>query len=134
MPLVRINRNPSARDLRQFSGVWLPLFAALAGGVSYWHGGTIQALVIWAVGSALAVVGLASPACARLVFVGLSYLTFPIGFVVSYVVLSAVFLLVVTPIALIQRVKGRDELRLKRPSSSPRRTSAKQCGKPPSRR
>jgi hypothetical protein len=118
MALVRINHHPSRRDLRQFSGIWLPLFAALAGASSYWGGNLDRAVAIWATGAVLGAGGLLSPAFARGVFLGLSYLTFPIGFVLSYVVLVVVFLLVVTPIALVQRLRGRDVLRLKRPAGS----------------
>ncbi|MGE0039752.1 MAG: hypothetical protein AB7H88_03920 [Vicinamibacterales bacterium] len=118
MALVRINHHPSRRDLRQFSGIWLPLFAALAGASSYWGGSPDRAIAIWAVGGVLGVAGLLSLTFARWVFVGLSYLTYPIGFVVAWVVLSVVYGLVVTPIAFVQRRRGRDPLRLRRPPGS----------------
>jgi ABC-type uncharacterized transport system permease subunit len=46
----------------------------------------------------------------RLVFVGMSYAAWPIGFVVSHVVLALVYYLVVTPIGLVMRMVGYDPM------------------------
>ncbi len=56
------------------------------------------------------VVGWVIPSFMRLVFVGMSYLAWPIGFVVSHVVLAAVYYLVLTPIGLLMRVFGYDPM------------------------
>jgi len=48
----------------------------------------------------------------RPVFVGLLVITYPIGFVVSHLILAALFFLVLTPIAWVMRALGRDALRL----------------------
>src|SRR5262245_894193 len=114
--MIEINRNPSRRDLRLFSGVWTPLFTALAGVVSYWRGDMQLATTIWIVGGAASLVGLASVSAARWIYLALSYATFPIGFVVSYVVLALVFYAIVTPFGLVMRAAGRDVLRLRRPA------------------
>jgi len=75
--------------------------------------------------SALAVLGVASgvlslvhPAANRLTYVGLSVIAFPIGFVVSHVALGIVFFGMITPVALLFRALGRDELRLRSPDTS----------------
>jgi hypothetical protein len=56
------------------------------------------------------VVGWTVPSFMRAVYVGLSYLAWPIGFVVSHVLLGAVYYLLVTPIGLILRVVGYDPM------------------------
>lgn len=60
---------------------------------------------------------LLSPWLARVVAWGWTSLSQAIGFVVSRVLLGVVFFLVLTPIALVQRLLGRDPLRMKRPRS-----------------
>ena len=46
----------------------------------------------------------------RIVFLLASYATFPIGFVVSYVILAVVYYLVLTPIGLVLRLTGYDPM------------------------
>jgi hypothetical protein len=58
------------------------------------------------------------PPAIRLVFVGLILMTFPIGWVVSHLLLGLIFYGVVTPIGLILRIIGHDPLQLKKPSGN----------------
>ena len=53
----------------------------------------------------------------RRLYVGLSYATYPIGFVVSSAVLAAIYYAVLTPLGLILRVCGHDPLQ-RRPAAS----------------
>lgn len=111
--MIEVNKNPSARELRQFGGIWL-VFFSLATGV-YWHrggDGTI-ALAVWAAAAAAALAGFAHLPWMRLIFVGMSYLAFPIGWVVSHLLLGAVYYLVLTPVGLIMKIAGRDPLERK---------------------
>jgi hypothetical protein len=109
--MIEINRNPSTKDLRQFAGIWFPLFCAVVGLVLYrrfgWHA---AAIVVWAVGAVVAVIGLAAPAMAKPIFIGLMYVTFPIGWVVSHVLLGTVYYGMITPIGLVMRLAGRDTM------------------------
>jgi Saxitoxin biosynthesis operon protein SxtJ len=108
--------SPSSRVLRQFAGLWLAFF----GGIAAWQGimrGRIGLAVALAV---LAVVvgglGLIRPALVRPIFVGWMVLAFPIGWVVSLVLLGLVYYGLFLPIGLAFRIAGRDALRL-RPGS-----------------
>ena len=56
------------------------------------------------------VVGWLAPSFMRLVFLGMSYAAWPIGFVVSHVVLAMVYYLVMTPIGLVMRLFGYDPM------------------------
>ncbi len=111
MAIVDVNRNPSRRQLNQFGLIWLAFFGAVAG--LLWH--RLHSLPASGAVAALAVlvpaVGWAVPAFMRLVFVGMSYLAWPIGFVVSHVLLAAVYYLVLTPIGLAMRLFGHDPMR-----------------------
>jgi hypothetical protein len=44
------------------------------------------------------------------IFVGWMYASFPIGFVVSHIVIGVIFYLVITPIGLMMRLFGRDTM------------------------
>lgn len=108
----------SGRILRQFAGIWLVLFAALAGWALYrGHDGraigfTVAALVVGPL-------GLARPMAIRPLFSTLMTITRPIGLVVNRVILAIMFYGLFTPLALIFRLAGRDALGLKRPDGKP---------------
>jgi ABC-type uncharacterized transport system permease subunit len=90
--------------------VWLGFFAALGGWLAA-HGAShavVGTTAIVALGVPLA--GWAFPPLLRIVFVGLSYATYPVGWVVSTVVLCAMYYLVLTPVGLVARLFGYDPL------------------------
>ena len=117
--MIRVNRNPSPETLRQFTLIVLPAFVALFGGLLWWRSGSITtALTTWGIGGAVALGALVSRDVARLLFVGLQVLTYPIGLVVSTVVLAFLFYAVFTPFALVMRLARRDALRLRQRDAS----------------
>lgn len=112
--MITINRHPSRKQLMWFAGLWLPLFGAMIGSSLFWRFHSPRAAIaVWAVTAVAALLSLSSEAIATAIFLGLSYATFPIGFAMSWVALTALFFLVITPIGLIMRIGGRDPLRLK---------------------
>lgn len=98
---MTIDRNPSLRKLRQF-GALCVLAAVIAG---FTRGPW------WLL--APAAIGTAWPALLRPVFVGASIVTYPIGWLVSRVVLAAIFFGLVTPLGIVFRLAGRDRLGLR---------------------
>ena len=110
MSLISVNRNPSRRQLRQFGILWL-VFLGVLGALSYFKSGNHQAAaVFWAVSVLVPIFGWIFPAFMRIVFLALSYAAFPIGFVVSHVILALVFYLVLTPVGLLMRLLGHDPM------------------------
>ncbi len=111
MSIVQINRDPSPRQLNQFGFVWLG-FMTFFGIVAWFRlGYPGLARGLWLAAVAVPIIGWLAPAFMRLVFVGMSYLAWPIGFVVSHLVLAAVYYLVLTPIGLVVRLLGYDPMR-----------------------
>ncbi len=111
MSVVQIDRNPTPRQLRQFGWIWMA-FVALFGAVAWFKfDNPVVARGLWIAAVAVPVAGWALPAFMRLVFLGMSYLAWPIGFVVSHVILAAVYYLVVTPIGLVMRLVGYDSMK-----------------------
>ena len=68
------------------------------------------AVVLWGLAVVVPVFGWLVPAFMRLVYLGMSYAAWPIGFVVSHVILGLVYYLVFTPIGLIMRLVGYDPM------------------------
>jgi hypothetical protein len=112
--MLPINRHPGARELRTFARIWFPLFVAVAGGMAWWRGGSLAtAAIVWVAGGLLAALILASAEAARILFVGLMTVTYPIGLVISTLALGFMFYGVFTPFGVVMRLWGRDPLRLK---------------------
>lgn len=88
------------------------LFVVAVAGFWNWRTGQETGPIIlvgvgWAIGS----VGLAVPQAIRWVYVGWMLAAFPIGWVISHLLLAAIFFGVIMPIGLILRVLGRDPMR-----------------------
>jgi len=107
--LIRINRKPSGRQLAVFGLAWLGILGA-AGWASWIRGRHTAAEIAWTLAAAVPLAGLVDRRFLRLVYVGLSFATYPVGLVVSHVVLALVYYLVLTPIGLAMRLFGRDPL------------------------
>ena len=109
MSLIRISKNPSGRQLRVFAVAWLVVLG-LAGTACWLRGRHPAAEALWTLACAVPLAGLWSPRFVRYGYVGLSYATYPIGFVISHVALAIVYYLVLTPIGLAMRLLGHDPL------------------------
>jgi len=109
MSLIRINKNPSRRQLRVFGLAWL-VFLGLLGWESWYRGRHSAAEAAWALAAVVPLAGLLSPRFLRSVYLAMSYATYPIGFVVSRVVLALAYYLALTPIGLAMRLFGHDPL------------------------
>tara|TARA_R110002096_G_scaffold44524_5_gene119741 strand:+ start:6019 stop:6438 length:420 start_codon:yes stop_codon:yes gene_type:complete len=110
MGLVEINKDPTRSQLRSFALIWFPAFCALVGFLLFRKVGTTPAYAVWGTGAVLSVIGLLVPAFMRLIFVGLMYITFPLGFVVAHILLAAIYFSVLTPIGLLTRLTSYDPM------------------------
>jgi hypothetical protein len=109
MSLIRIERNPSGRQLIVFGAAWLAFLGAA--GLALRHRGRVSAAeALWLIAAAVPLAGAVSRRAIRLAYVGLSYATYPLGFIVSHVVLALVYFLALTPIGLTMRLLGKDTL------------------------
>jgi len=114
--MIAIQWNPETKQLRQFAGIWFPAFCALVGwSIARKTGHWQEVEVGWIVAGVISIAGLVSPPIIRPVFVGLILLTYPIGWVVSHVLLGLIFYGIVTPIGIILRVTGHDPLQINAP-------------------
>lgn len=118
---LKFQTNPDERTLRHFGWIALVVFNLLAlfiilkrGNIEDLVGDTIWLLI----SMGLIIVGLLSgalsrfyPSGNRLLFIILSGLAYPFGFVLGLLLMSAFFYLLITPIGLIRRVLGYDSLK-----------------------
>ena len=112
-----IPRHPPIGTLRGFAAIWLVWFAGLAAAAWLVRDDWTAALILGAIALTVGPVGLVAPALIRPVFVGAMIVTFPIGWVVSHLLLGAVFYCLFAPLGLLFRLIGRDALDLRRRSA-----------------
>jgi hypothetical protein len=117
--MVEINFRPDERTLRQFGWIALGGFGLLA--LCAWNGWLVfrHGLGEWRqpVAFGLAGLGLLSalfslvfPKANAPLFVGLSVVAFPIGFVLSYVIMATLFYVVIAPVGFVMRLFGKDPM------------------------
>lgn len=116
--MIEINLKPDARILRQFGWISLVGFGVLA--LLAWNSwlvfryvgesGAVLAKIFLAVGGLSAVLSLIAPKANAPLFVLLSILAYPIGFVLSYVIMGVLFYGMITPMALFFKLIGRDAM------------------------
>jgi hypothetical protein len=110
MPLIEIKWKPTAREVRQFSG----LLGIVAGAAGAWlalrSDAWAIASVVWTVGGAVALAGLAAPRAVRPVMVGWMVAAYPIGWAFSWLVLLITFYGIFLPVALLMRAFRYDPL------------------------
>jgi hypothetical protein len=110
MAMIEINKNPSRKELLWFGLLFL-LFFGIIGALAYWKFQAPQvAYWIWGVAAVVASIFFIFPPFRRPLYLGWVYAAYPIGLVVSYLVMVAIYYLVVTPIGLVMRLAGRDSL------------------------
>ena len=117
---IEINFHPDDRTLRQFGWIALAGFgfvAAIAwfevlvfsfglGVARPWVVGVCGGL-----GGVAALFSLVHPRANRPIYVGLAVLTYPIGFVLSYLILGILFFGMIAPVAIVFKAIGRDPMR-----------------------
>ena len=110
MALIQVNRNPTPRELTIF-GLMFAGFSVLLALLVWWRfDAPIAAQWIGGIGIALAVVFFAIPPLRKAIYLGWVYLTFPIGWTITHIIMAITYYLVVTPIGLIMRALGRDPM------------------------
>jgi hypothetical protein len=117
--LVQLDLNPDDRTLRQFGLIAVVGFGLLAACAYYetWMfafglgdarlpvAGTLAG-----VGVLSLLLGLVYPRANRVIFVGTAILAYPIGFVLSYVIMGVLFFLIIAPIGVLLRILGKTPL------------------------
>lgn len=117
--MVELDWNPDRRTLRQFGAVALVGFGAIAalawnewlvfsfglGAARPWVAGVLAGLGVLG-----GIFGLVAPAANKPLYVGVSLVAFPIGFVLSYLILGFLFYGIIAPVGAGLRIAGKDPM------------------------
>jgi hypothetical protein len=110
-----IPRNPDSRTLRQFATLWIVLIGTI-GALQLHKGNSVGWLFIGlAVGAGIP--GLLRPKYLKPVFVTWMILAFPVGWLVSHIMLALIFFGLFTLLGMMLKVMGHDALRRRKPAS-----------------
>ncbi len=110
MAMIEIDRDPSQSALRWF-GLLMLLFFCLVGGIVYLKTETLTVSAwLGGLGVVLCALYYVVPGLRRPLYLGWMYAALPIGWVVSHLLLAAVYYLVLTPIGLLMRLFGWDPM------------------------
>ena len=114
MALIEVNWNPKEKDLRSFGWIGLVACCILAGLLYLLKGLAIKWIcAIIALGLVIFISSLVCLKVTRLIYIGLTAVTLPIGMAVSFVILTLFFYLIITPVGLVFRLIGRDSMNRK---------------------
>jgi hypothetical protein len=109
MALLEIDWNPGRRELKQFALLWTGFFG-LIGAYGLVRHGSATAAIVFGILAALGALGYFLPGALRPVYILWMALAFPIGWLVSHLLLLMVYYLAITPIGLVMRLTGHDPL------------------------
>ena len=110
MSLIRIEHHPTRRQLNVFGLIWLVFFGILGAVVAGRGGAAVVARACWTAAVAVPAIGWLVPGFMRIAYLGMAYAAFPLGFVVSHVLLAAVYYLLLTPMGVAMRAFGYDPM------------------------
>lgn len=113
MALVEINWKPAPRELRKFGIAMIVGFGLLAALAYFWWHRPTVALVFAGIGVVAGGLGLSGTRAAMLVYLPWMAIAFVLGNIMSRVLVTLFFFVVITPMGLIMRVVGRDALQRK---------------------
>jgi len=111
MSMIEINWRPNRKELRGFAVAALIMSVVVSSLLYVFKGLAIQwGVIIVAAGLIVFLSGFICPKITRMVYLGLILVTFPIGYVVSFILLAAFYFLLLMPLGLFFRLIGRDAL------------------------
>jgi hypothetical protein len=111
--MLKVNWRPDGRELRKF-GVTLIVGFGVIGGIARAAGHPTVAAWMWGVSTAAGVLALAVPRAALPVYWAWMGIGFVMGSIVSRLAMAVIFFGIITPLAFVFKVKGRDALGLKK--------------------
>jgi hypothetical protein len=111
MSLIEINWHPKRKELRTFAMIALIASLLIASLLYMLKGVRIQwVVIIVAAGFGIFLSSFVSLKLTRIIYLGLIFVTFPIGWAISMILLTAFYFLLLVPLGFIFRLLGRDPL------------------------
>lgn len=113
MTIADFNINPSAKMLREFGIIALFGFGLMGTLLGLKWDAWTASYALWVVGAVSFVLALVQPRLLCPIYVALMIVAFPIGFVISNVILLALYFVLFTPFSIVFRLIGRDTMKRK---------------------
>ena len=111
MALMDINWHPDKNELRKFGDISLAMFLVFGLILAWQERVSAQtALIIATVGLVIYVISRTYVSGVKPIYLAAYGVTYPLGWVLSQVILGIIYYLIVTPIGIIFRLMGRDLL------------------------
>jgi len=111
MSLIDINWYPKQKELRNFANIAMVASLIISCLLYIFKGVRIQwTIIIVAAGFGIFMSSFVSLKLTRIIYLGLILVTFPIGWAISMILLTAFYFLLLTPLGFIFRLLGRDPL------------------------
>jgi hypothetical protein len=111
MSLIEINWYPKQKELRNFANITMVASLIISCLLYLFKGIRIQwTVIIVAAGFGVFLSSFVSLKLTRIIYLGLILVTFPIGWAISMILLTAFYFLLLTPLGFIFRLLGRDPL------------------------
>jgi len=111
MSIIEINWHPNTKELRNFGIAALIATAVISLLLYLFKGLSIQwSITIFAFGLIIFISSIISIKLTRCFYLGLIILTFPIGYVISFLLMAVFYFLLITPFGIVFRLIGRDSL------------------------
>jgi hypothetical protein len=108
--MIQINKNPSKKELAWFGLLCLGFFG-LMGLAAFHKSHTLRpAVTLWTIASIAVAIYYAVPPVRKPIYLGWMYAAYPMGWLVSHVLLAITFFGVLAPIGFLMRLMGRDPL------------------------
>ncbi len=109
--MIKINRTPSRSELRQFAGIWFPGFFLVVGAfAAHRWGWSTPIMAVWSVVATVSVLGVLLPSAVRPLYLAWMYAAYPVGWLISHLVLTMLYFGVFTPVGITFRLLGKDLL------------------------
>ena len=102
--------NPSRKMLRQFAAAFFVIFLVLGAWKVWFTSQLLLGLALVGLAMLVGLAGLVRPALLRRIFVAWMVVAFPIGWLISQIILAVLYFLVLTPVAWMLRLRRRDGL------------------------
>ena len=104
---------PTTKALRQFAAAWLIFFLTFGAHQYFVRKHLAAGLAVMGLAVAVGLLGLVKPLAVRWLFVSWMVVAFPIGWLISLLMLLLMYYGLLTPVAMFFRLRGRDLLRRK---------------------
>ena len=104
-------KKPDKEELRKFA-ITISVALGVLGGLILWRKGQ-TGIILLAIGAVIFLVGLVWPKSLTILYKAWMAIALVLGFIMSHIILALVYYIVLTPIGVFMRIRGKDPLSLR---------------------